>query len=191
MGEGKRAAQDRGSIVGKGGDRLRRERRKDSDVQRNFVVKHAKAAANRRTVVAGGGENEANPWSSVPWFHRKTVTIETHSCIQCKPRTKLPVVLCEDRKLVSRGMGGQRATVNHPAGKSFVFSQNIHRKIADIALIAGVRVGIAESQQMPPRGLDRPQVERLRPLVEARSAPLLLEIAARILFRIEHHLSGC
>ena len=66
--------------------------------------------------------------------------------------------------------------------------KHVDRKIRNCALVGRARVGVSESQQMPPGRLDRPHVQCLGPLEQARTPILLFEKRSGILLRKEHHL---
>ena len=114
--------------------------------------------------------------------------VKPHPQVNREPRANLPIVLHKESELVLRGLRGERRIVGDLATDGAIFAQHVEREVGNLALVSGARVGVSESQQMPACGLQRPQVQGLRPLVEPRAAVLLLEERARVLLGKQNHL---
>ena len=155
---GRRTGQDRGPVCRVTGNRLCRELPKDGHVDGNLVEEEANPAADGGAVVARRREHETRARSQVERFCRQAVMVQPQSQVHGEARMDLPVVLREKCQLIG-GRGGvdPRAIVN-PAAQRVVLAQHVDWQVADCALVVGVHVGIAKSQQLPPPGLERPHV---------------------------------
>src|SRR5215472_1387601 len=146
------------AVVREVGDGLGRKRTKQRHIDGDLIEEHTKAAPYRSAVVVRGGEDEADARGSIPFFRGKTVAIETNSQIEGQPRIQLPIILGEDRSLLFRSGGGDKAAIRDLAGSRPVFAQDADRQIVHSAAITGIGEQVPESQQMPACELQRTKV---------------------------------
>jgi len=162
VGEGGGTADQGGSIGRELSYGLRWEIRKDGDVDGNFVIKEADAAANRGAIVGGGSVDKAQAGSDVGGFRGDAVPIEADAEIKDEPWVDLPTILDKEGQIIVVGGGGKEAVIiDDPAAGGGVFAKNIDGEVGKEALVGGTCEGISEGEKMTPVKCVRAEVKIL------------------------------